>query len=87
MGAMEECAECEGLAPAELSLCAIPSARHKSLLTSYRMNLKHGRKAVCDMIVGDLWRFIELGAQERAADLFLVLRLFLANCPRGRSVA
>ncbi|HXY58493.1 MAG TPA: hypothetical protein VEH76_07920 [Methylocystis sp.] len=87
MGAMEECAECEGLPPAELFLCASPSARHKSLLASYRMNLKRGRKAVCDMIVGDLWRFMELGARERAADLLLVLRLFLADCPKGRSLA
>ena len=87
MSVMEDCAKCERLPPEELFLCATPSARHISLLASYRMNQKRGRKAVCDLIVGDLRRFIELGAQERAADLFLVLRLFLANCPKQRSVA
>ena len=40
---MQECAECEGIACRELPLCAIPSARHKSLLTSYMMNAKAGQ--------------------------------------------
>jgi len=35
------------------------------------------------MIVGDLRRFIELRAQQRAADLLLVLQLFLRDCPKG----
>ena len=82
MNTMQECAECEGLACCELPLCAIPSARHKSLLASYTMNLKRGKKAVCDMIVGDIRRCIELGAQERAADLSLVLGEFLSDCPK-----
>ena len=81
---MQECAECEGIACRELPLCAIPSARHKTLLTSYMMNAKRGKRAVCGMIVGDLRRFIELGAQQRAADLLLVLlQLFLCDCPKG----
>ncbi len=33
------------------------------------------------MILGDFWGFMELGAQERAADLFHVLRLFLSDYP------
>jgi len=32
------------------------------------------------MIVADFWRFMELGAKARAADVFLVLRLFLSGC-------
>ena len=78
---MTQCAELVGLAPDQLLLCAIPSARHKSLLRSYLFNLKRGEKVVCQMILGDFWRFMELGAQERAADLFHVLRLFLSVYP------
>jgi hypothetical protein len=81
MISMMQCAAFAGLAPDELLLCAIPSARHKSLLTSYLFNLKRGEKAVCCMILGDFWGFMELGAQERAADLFHVLRLFLSDYP------
>ncbi len=81
MISMTQCADFAGLAPDELLLCAIPSARHKSLLKSYLFNLKRGEKAVCSMILGDFWGFMELGAQERAADLFHVLRLFLSDYP------
>jgi hypothetical protein len=79
---MKQCADFIGIAPHELLLCAIPSARHKSLLTSYLFNIRRGEKAVCSMILGDFWGFMELGAQERAADLFHVLRLFLSAHPR-----
>lgn len=68
MSAMEPRAEGEYNLPYELPLDAIPSRRHKSLLESYKMNLERGSDAVYDMIVGDLERFIELGAQQRAAD-------------------
>ena len=81
MISMTQCADFVGLAPDQLLLCAIPSARHKSLLRSYLFNLKRGEKVVCRMILGDFWRFMELGAQERAADLFHVLRLFLSDYP------
>lgn len=84
---MTQCAEFVGLAPDQLLLCAIPSARHKSLLRSYLFNLKRGEKVVCRMILGDFWRFMELGAQERAADLFHVLRLFLSAHPRSLCAA
>jgi hypothetical protein len=39
------------------------------------------------MILGDFWGFMELGAQERAADLFHVLRLFLSAHPRSLCAA
>ena len=83
MSAMEPRAEGEYNLPYELPLDAIPSRRHKSLLESYKMNLERGSGAVYDMIVGDLERFIELGAQQRAADLLLVLRLFVSGLPKG----
>ena len=82
---MTQCADFIGIAPHQLLLCAIPSARHKSLLRSYLFNLKRGEKVVCRMILGDFWRFMELGAQERAADLFHVLRLFLSDYPNTRA--
>jgi hypothetical protein len=40
MISMMQCADFIGIAPDELLLCAIPSARHKSLLTSYLFNIK-----------------------------------------------
>jgi hypothetical protein len=76
-----KCAEIVGLAPNQLLLCAIPCARHKALLKSYLFNLKRGEKVVCGMILGDFWGFMELGAQERAADLLHVLQLFLSHYP------
>ncbi len=87
MFTMEQCAHFAGLAPNELSLCAVPAAKHRSLLESYRANLKRGRDAVCKMIVADFWRFRDLGAQQPAADALLVLKLFLSDCPKGASIA
>ena len=78
---MTECADLVGLAPNELPLCAIPSIRHASLLRSYLFNLKRGEKTVCRLIIGDFWRLMELGAEERAADVLHVLRLFTYHLP------
>ena len=75
-----ECARYAGIAPAELPLPVDLEPKHKSLLESYRLNLRRGEQAVCRMIVGDFWRFMELGAKSRAADQFLVLRLFVSGC-------
>ena len=80
MISVEQCAESARLATPELPLCALPSERHKLLLESYRFNLKRGKAAVCKMILKDLWRFMDLGAWERAADLLIVYRLFLSGC-------
>ncbi len=84
---LKQCADMVGLAPGELVVCAIPSARHSALLRSYLFNLDRGENAVCRMIVGDFWRFMELGAQPRAADLLFVLRLFLSDYPNRKSAA
>ena len=84
---LNECADLIGLAPDELLLCAIPSARHKSLLKSYLFSLKWGEKALCCLIIGDFWRLMDLGAEERAADVFHVLRLFLSAHPRAKCMA
>ena len=79
MISQEECAKYAGITPGELPSAVIPSAKHWSLLESYRLNLWRGERAVCKMILGDFWRFVELGAKSHAADLFLVLRLFLTQ--------
>ena len=84
---INECADLVGLAPDELPLCAIPSARHKSLLKSYLFSLKRGEKALCCLIIGDFWRLMDLGAEQRAADVFHVLRLFLSAHPRAKCTA
>jgi hypothetical protein len=54
---------------------------------SYTLNLGRGKKAVCDMIVGDIDRCLELGAEQWAADLSLVLGRFLSDCPKAEYVA
>ena len=78
------CADMIGLPPNEMDLYAIPSERHTSLLSSYLFSLKRGEKAVCCMIIADFWRLKELGAKERAADAFHVLRLFLSAYPKAK---
>lgn len=80
MISVTQCAAFAGLASDELILGVAPSAKHRLLLSSYLLNLelgKFGPVTVRDMIVADMRRFRELGALQRAADLLLVLRLFL----------
>jgi hypothetical protein len=74
------CAEVAELATPELPLCALPCARHNLLLESYSFNLKRGKAAVRKMILEDLWRFVDLGAWERAADLLVVHQLLMSGC-------
>jgi len=84
---MQQCADVAGVALDELALWAIPSSRHKALLRSYLFNLERGERAVCCMMVGDFWRLKELGAEESAADVFHVLRLFLSAYPKAKCAA
>ena len=83
MISQEECAKYAGITPGKLPSAVIASTKHWSLLESYRLNLWRGERAVCKMILGDFWRFVELGAKSHAADLFLVLRLYLSGCASG----
>jgi hypothetical protein len=80
MISVEPCADLAALTTPELPLCALPSERHKMLLESYCFNLKRGKASVCKMILEDLWRFMDLGAWERAADLLVVHRLLMSGC-------
>ncbi len=81
---LEECAEFAALETSELFTGAILSARHRSLLSSYALNLWRGPIAVRKLIVGDLRAAIDLDASKYAADLLLVLRLFLSKHPEAR---
>ncbi len=81
---LEECAEFAALEASELFTGAILSTRHQSLLSSYLLNLWRGAIAVRKMIVGDIRVAIDLGAAKYAADLVLVLRLFLSKHPEAR---
>lgn len=84
MISVAQCAAFAGLASDEMVLGVTPSAKHQSLLSSYLLNLNRGPIAVRDMIIADMRLFRELGALQRAADLLLVLRLFLTDRPDAR---
>lgn len=77
---LEECAKFAALETNELFTGAVLSTRHQSLLSSYLLNLKRGPRAVRTMIVSDIRAAIDLGASKYAADLVLVLRMFLSKC-------
>lgn len=81
---ISECAAFAGLASNELVLGAVPSTRHHSLLSSYLLNSHRGLQAVRAMIVADLRGFLDLGVSVRAADLLIVLRMFLTDFPEAR---
>ena len=74
-----QCAALTGLASDEMFLGMTPSAKHYSLLSSYLVNLSRGPVAVRSMIVADLRTILDLGASRQAADLLIVLRLFLSE--------
>ena len=84
MISVTQCAESSGLAPNELILGVTPSSRHHSLLASYLFNRERSPAALRDMIISDIRSFLDLGAKQRAADLLIVLRLFLSDYPRAR---
>jgi hypothetical protein len=81
---VEQCAEFAGLASHELVLGAIPSAKHRVLLSSYVLNLWRGPKTVREMIVADIRAWLDLGMPDCAADFLLVLREFLSYYPEAR---
>jgi hypothetical protein len=81
MLSVTECAEYVGLNPNELILGPGPTAKHKNMLDCYLLNRWRGETFVAQMISNDLRAAVDLGASSRAADLLLVLRLFLTDCP------
>jgi hypothetical protein len=83
MISVSECAALAGLASNELVLGAVPSVRHRHLLSSYLFNSPLGLDVVRGMIVADLRGFLDLGVPARAADLLIVLRLLLTDHPHA----
>ena len=79
-----QCAAFAGLCSNKIVLGVTPSTAHHSLLSSYLVNLWRGPKIVRDMIVADICWSVDLGAFKRAADLLIVLRRFLSDCPGAR---
>lgn len=83
MMSMTQCALLAGLAPNEIILGAEPSNKHRSLYSSYLLNLRRGAETVRRMIVSDIRCWLDLGSPENAADLLIVLRWFLSDHPEA----
>jgi hypothetical protein len=81
---MEQCKIFSGLLSNEMVVGPAPSPRHRARLTGYLLNLKWGQATVREMIVADIRVALDLGALNRAADLLVVLRLFLSDHPEAR---
>ena len=74
-------AEFAGLVSSEIGSSEVMSPKHRSLLSSYRLNLTRGQKVVHDMIVADIHASLDLGASKHATDLSVVLRAFISEFP------
>ena len=81
---MEQCKVFSGLLSNEMVVGPAPSPKHRARLTGYLLNLKWGQATVREMIVADIRAALDLGALKRAADLLVVLRLFLSDHPEAR---
>jgi len=81
---MEQCKIFSGLLSNEMVVGPAPSPKHRARLTGYLLNLKWGQATVREMIVADIRVALDLGALNRAADLLVVLRLFLSDHPEAR---
>ena len=81
---MEQCRIFSGLVSNEIVMGAVPSPKHRARLSGYLLNLKWGQATVREMIVADIRAALDLGALNRAADLLVVLRLFLSDHPEAR---
>lgn len=78
---VSKCQARAGLASTEVVLGVPRCARHDQLLASYLLNLKKGEHFVLEMIVADLRGFLDLGSLAYAADVFMILRIFLESRP------
>ena len=81
---MEQCRVFSGLVSNEIVMGPVPSPRHLARLSGYLLNLKWGQATVREMIVADIRAALDLGALNRAADLLVVLRIFLSEYPEAR---
>ncbi len=81
---IEQCQVFSGLLSSEMVMGTVPSPRHRARLSGYLLNLKWGSATVRELIVADIRAALDLGASVRAADLVVVLRLFLSDHPEAR---
>ena len=85
MGGMQDSAKYFFFTATKKGLGPTLSDAHRALLSSYLLNLWRGPEAVRKLIVADIRLWIELGAPERAADGFLVLKQFLYDFPEAKT--
>jgi len=81
--AIEQCAALCGLDSNEFMTDLSPSATRASLHASYLFLQNRGWATVRDLIVADIRAALDLGASKRAADLLIVLRIFLFEHPES----
>ena len=81
---VRDSAKCLFITTSEKGLGLRLTDARRGLLSSYLLNLWRGPATVRRLIVADIRRWLELGAPERAADAFLVLRQFLSDFPEAR---
>lgn len=79
MRTLEETRAATGLSSEEIIVGAAETEALRATLRSYLSNLWRGSEVVRELIVCDLRTALDLGVQDRAANLLLVLRLFLTN--------
>lgn len=58
------------------------SLRQERLLASYLLNLRKGEWFVFDLMISDIRRLMDLGAEALATDVFLLLGHFMRDRPQ-----
>jgi hypothetical protein len=79
---MSWCAERSSLKAHQELSGAMLSLKQKRLLASYLLNLRRGEWFVFEMMVSDIRRLLDLGAEALATDVFLLLGLFMRDRPQ-----
>jgi hypothetical protein len=87
MRSLEQTRAATGLSPEELIVGARETDALRATLQGYLTNVWRGQEVVRDLIVADIRTALDLGVQERAGDLLLVLRLFLTDYPEAAVAA
>ena len=79
LATLAQCAEVSGLSSNEMLVGVVPARKHERLLESYHFNTGVGAGRLSARICFDIRTALQMGAPEQAADLLVVLRLFLAQ--------
>ena len=87
MRSLEETRSATGLRSEEIIVGAKETDALRATLQGYLTNVWRGQEVVRDLIVADIRTALDLGVQERAGDLLLVLRLFLTDHPQAAVAA